>query len=42
VIADLVGKGGHIRTVAIPSWVKSALDMWTTAPGIMEGCVSAT
>jgi integrase len=25
-IADLVGKGGHIRTVPIPAWVKSAVD----------------
>ena len=26
VIADLVGKGGHVRTVPIPLWVKSAVD----------------
>ena len=26
VIADLVGKGGHIRTVPIPLWVKRAVD----------------
>jgi site-specific recombinase XerC len=26
VIADLVGKGGHIRTVPIPLWVKRAMD----------------
>ena len=26
VIADLVGKGGHVRTVPIPNWVKSTLD----------------
>ena len=26
VIADLVGKGGHIRTVPIPLWVKKAID----------------
>jgi site-specific recombinase XerD len=24
VIADLVGKGGHVRTVPIPSWVNSS------------------
>jgi hypothetical protein len=29
VIADLVGKGGHIRTVPIPTWVKTAVDAWT-------------
>jgi hypothetical protein len=25
VIADLVGKGGHVRTVPIPIWVKSTV-----------------
>jgi integrase len=39
VIADLVGKGGHVRTVPIPSWVKAAVDAWTTAAGISEGRV---
>ena len=36
-IVDLIGKGGHIRTVPIPLWVKAALDDWTTAAGITEG-----
>jgi site-specific recombinase XerD len=36
-IVDLIGKGGHIRTVPIPSWVKVALDEWTTAARISEG-----
>jgi len=39
VIADLVGKGGHVRTVPIPWWVKSAVDAWTTIAGITEGRV---
>jgi len=26
VIVDLVGKGGHVRTVPMPTWVKSAVD----------------
>jgi site-specific recombinase XerD len=39
VIADLVGKGGHVRTVPIPSWVKDAVDAWTTAVGITQGAV---
>jgi integrase len=39
VIADLVGKGGHVRTVPMPSWVKDAIDAWTTAAGITEGTV---
>jgi site-specific recombinase XerD len=37
VIADLVGKGKHIRTVPIPVWVKGAVDEWTTAAGINDG-----
>jgi integrase len=36
-IVDLIGKGGHIRTVPIPDWVKTALDDWTGAAGIKEG-----
>jgi site-specific recombinase XerD len=36
-VVDLVGKGGHIRTVPIPNWVKSALDQWTLAAGVREG-----
>lgn len=36
-IVDLIGKGGHIRTVPIPAWVKQALDEWTTAAGITDG-----
>jgi integrase len=34
VIADLVGKAGHVRTVPIPTWVKSAVDAWTAAAAI--------
>jgi len=34
---DLIGKGGHIRTVPIPEWVKAALEQWTAAAGITEG-----
>jgi len=37
VIADLVGKGGHVRTVPVPTWVKVAVDAWTAAAGITEG-----
>jgi integrase len=37
VIADLLGKAGHIRTVPIPAWVKSAVDSWKEASGITEG-----
>jgi integrase len=37
VIADLVGKAQHVRTVPIPTWVKHALDEWTIAAGITQG-----
>ena len=37
VIADLRGKGGRIRTVAVPIWVKQGVEAWMTAAGIGEG-----
>jgi integrase len=37
VIADLVGKGGHIRTIPVPDWVKAGIDAWTRASGITTG-----
>ena len=36
-IVDLVGKGGHIRTVPVPDWVKSALNEWLAATAIDRG-----
>jgi site-specific recombinase XerD len=39
VIADLVGKGKHIRTVPVPLWAKRAVDEWTTAAGINGGAI---
>ena len=36
-VVDLIGKGGHVRTVPIPEWVKAALDQWTRAAGVREG-----
>ncbi len=39
IIADLVGKGRHIRTVPMPAWVKKAVDEWTTAAEISEGVI---
>jgi integrase-like protein len=36
-VVDLIGKGGHIRTVPIPNWVKAALDQWTRAADVGEG-----
>ena len=37
VIVDLVGKGGHIRTIPIPQWVKLGVDRWTAASGVSTG-----
>ena len=36
-IVDLMGKGGHVRTVPIPRWVKQALDEWISAAAITKG-----
>ena len=36
-VVDLIGKGGHIRTVPIPAWVKAALDQWIRAARVTEG-----
>jgi site-specific recombinase XerD len=33
-IVDLEGKGGHIRTVPMPDWVKTILDEWVRAAGL--------
>ncbi len=39
VIADLVGKGGRIRTVPLPISAKDAIDSWTSATNIISGPV---
>jgi integrase len=39
VIADLVGKGKHIRTVPVPLWAKRAVDRWTAEAGINDGVI---
>jgi site-specific recombinase XerD len=36
-IVDLVGKGGHIRTVPVPDWVKVAIDRWVGAADLTAG-----
>ncbi|MGA2923923.1 MAG: tyrosine-type recombinase/integrase [Candidatus Sulfotelmatobacter sp.] len=36
-IVDLVGKGGHIRTVPVPDWVRAELDNWLAAAAIDRG-----
>jgi integrase len=37
VIIDLRGKGGRIRTVALPIWVKQGIDAWLAAAMIEKG-----
>ena len=37
VIVDLIGKRQRIRSVPIPGWAKSVIDLWITAAGITEG-----
>ena len=39
VIADLVAKAWHVRTLPIPMWVKAAVEAWTNAAGIAQGRV---
>jgi integrase len=39
VIVNLVGKGGHVRTVPMPQWVKNAIDRWVASAGIASGSV---
>jgi len=36
-IVDLVGKHGRVRTIPMPTWVKVAIDAWTSAAGLAEG-----
>ena len=37
VIVDLVGTGGHVRTVPMPTWVKRVVDKWMTAAAVTDG-----
>jgi len=36
-IVDLAGKGGHVRTVPVPDWVRSELDDWLASAAIERG-----
>jgi site-specific recombinase XerD len=38
-IVDLVGKHGRVRTIPMPTWVKVAMDAWTSAAGVTDGFV---
>jgi site-specific recombinase XerD len=37
VIGDLLGKGGRVRTVAMPPWAKVVLDRWVAAADLTSG-----
>jgi site-specific recombinase XerD len=37
VVVELVGKGGRVRSVPMPSWAKAGVEHWTCAAGISEG-----
>ena len=36
-IVDLIGKGGHIRMVRVPDWVRTELDDWLATAAIDRG-----
>src|SRR6202790_623672 len=38
-IVDLVGKHGRVRTIPMPTWVKVAIDAWTSPASVTEGHV---
>ncbi len=37
VIADMRGKGGRVRTVAVPLWIKQGINTWLTAAELEDG-----
>jgi integrase len=39
VIVDLIGKGGRVRSVPMPSWTKHAIDTWMAGSGIDSGLI---
>jgi integrase len=36
-IIDVIGEGGHIRTIPVPDWVYRLLNDWIVAAGIQAG-----
>jgi site-specific recombinase XerD len=36
-VVDLAGKGGHVRTVPVPDWVKGTINDWLAAACITNG-----
>ena len=39
IIVDMVGKGGRVRSIPMPSWSKAAIDSWTAGAGFTSGRV---
>jgi integrase len=39
VIADLIGKEGHIHTVPVPAWARRVVDDWTDSASISTGAL---
>ena len=37
VLADLIGKGGHMRTIPVPGWVKATVDAWVSSADLKSG-----
>ena len=37
VLPDFLGKGGRVRTVAVPLWLQQAVFAWQTAAGVTDG-----
>ena len=37
ILADLIGKGGHVRTVPVPAWVKVTVDAWLKSANLASG-----
>jgi len=37
VLVDIVGKGGRVRSIPMPSWTKAALDAWTKKAYLPKG-----
>ncbi len=38
-VVDLIGKGGRVRAVPMPSWTKQAIDAWIAHSAIDRGFV---
>ncbi len=37
ILVNLVGKGGHVRTVPVPAWVKVTVDAWLKSANLASG-----